>query len=74
MNDRQDTEERGITPKMVASGVLLIAVVAFILDNTDRVTVGYIFGDTEVRLIVVLLVVLVVGMFVGYVGGRRAGR
>jgi uncharacterized integral membrane protein len=74
MSEPRHDEERGVTPKMVASVVLLAAVIAFILDNTHRVTVGYIFDDAELRLIIVLLVVLAVGMFVGYVGGRRGRR
>jgi lipopolysaccharide assembly protein A len=73
MSDRdvQGNEERGVTPKMVVSAVLLVAVVAFVLDNTDKVQIGYVFGESDIPLIIVLLVVLVVGMFVGYVAGRR---
>jgi lipopolysaccharide assembly protein A len=73
MSDRdvQGNEERGVTPKMVVSAVLLVAVIAFVLDNTDKVQIGYVFGESDIPLIIVLLVVLVVGMFVGYVAGRR---
>jgi lipopolysaccharide assembly protein A len=73
MSDRdvRSSEERGVTPKMVVSAVLLVAVVAFVLDNTDKVQIGYVFGESDIPLIIVLLVVLVVGMFVGYVAGRR---
>jgi lipopolysaccharide assembly protein A len=73
MSDRdvRSSEERGVTPKMVVSAVLLVAVIAFVLDNTDKVQIGYVFGESDIPLIIVLLVVLVVGMFVGYVAGRR---
>jgi uncharacterized integral membrane protein len=74
MNEPRNDEERGITPKMVASIVLLAAVIAFIFANTDSVTISYVFGETDAPLIIALLVVLAVGAFVGYVAGRRRVR
>jgi uncharacterized integral membrane protein len=71
MSEPRHDEERGVSPKLVVGLVLLAAVIAFILDNTHEVRVGYVFGETDVRLIVVLVIVLLVGMFVGYVAGRR---
>ena len=69
------TEHRSVvTPRLVIGIILLAVVVAIILDNTDDVPIGYVFGDTELPLILVLLGVLAVGGFVGYVLGLRHDR
>jgi uncharacterized integral membrane protein len=41
--------------------VLVILLIAFVADNTRRVTVGYVVGDTRVPLIFVLVATALVG-------------
>jgi uncharacterized integral membrane protein len=47
--------------------VLLVALVTFVLDNTDSVRVGFVFDDADVPLIWVLLVTTVIGVVLGRV-------
>jgi uncharacterized integral membrane protein len=70
-DDRRDGEGSGVTPRMVAGGILLLAAIAFALDNRRRVRVGYVFGETRISMIVVILAMLAVGAFIGYVAARR---
>jgi uncharacterized integral membrane protein len=44
--------------------VLLALLVAFVVDNTRRVTVGFVFANRETRLIYVLIVTFVLGILV----------
>jgi uncharacterized integral membrane protein len=44
--------------------VLVALVIAFVVDNTRRVKVGFVFGDREARLIYVLVVTFVLGILV----------
>jgi uncharacterized integral membrane protein len=65
MADREDRHDdngnRGIW-KLVLWGVLLVVLLAFVLDNTRRVKVGFVFGDHETRLIYVLIVTAIIGV------------
>jgi uncharacterized integral membrane protein len=71
MSNGNTTEGRGVSPRMVIGLVLLAVVAVFAFVNTDDVKIDYVFGDSTMPLIIVLLVVLAVGLFVGYVGGLR---
>ena len=44
--------------------VLVALLIAFVVDNTRRVKVGFVFGDRETRLIYVLIVTFVLGILV----------
>lgn len=56
--------ENGTKVRIAAALVLLALLVAFVLDNTDSVTVGFVFTDRRVPLIFVLLVTAVVGALI----------
>jgi uncharacterized integral membrane protein len=74
MAERQDSVERRSPAQIarIALAVILLAVgVAVVVDN--RVTrIGYIFGDIEAPLIVVLLLA-VVGALIGWLLLHRSG-
>ena len=50
--------------RLVAAGVGLIVLVAFVLDNSQTVKVGFVFFSTELSLIWVLLIAAVLGAVV----------
>jgi uncharacterized integral membrane protein len=57
---RQDGGRRD-TVRLVAILVLVALLIAFVVDNTRKVKVGFVFGDHETRLIFVLVVAVVLG-------------
>jgi uncharacterized integral membrane protein len=61
-----DTKSRGRdTGSIVRLGVaavLVIAAIAFVVDNFDKVKVGFVFKDASVPLIWVLLATLILGV------------
>jgi len=54
------------TARLVVGTVLLVCAVAVIVDNRQKTSVGYVFGDVRAPLIVVLLAAAVVGALVGW--------
>ena len=58
-----DETERdsGDVVKIVAILVLLALLVAFVIDNTDSVKVGFVFADRRPPLIIVLVVTALIG-------------
>jgi uncharacterized integral membrane protein len=73
-DDAAQDQSSPITPHRVAVVVLVVVVIAFVLDNTDDVRIGYIFGDADIPLIIALLAVFVAGIAVGWLSGRRGRR
>jgi uncharacterized integral membrane protein len=73
-DDAAQDQSSPITPHRVAVVVLIVIVVAFVLDNTDDVRIGYVFGEADIPLIIVLLAVFVAGIAVGWLSGRRGRR
>ncbi|MGH8903299.1 MAG: hypothetical protein ACRDYA_16920 [Egibacteraceae bacterium] len=63
--------ERGRT---VASTVIVVILVAFILDNTQSVRVGFVVTDQQAPLFWVLLVTAVLAGLAGYLLGWRRTR
>ena len=47
--------------RFAAAVVLLALLIAFVIDNTRYVTVGFVFADHRTRLIYVLVVTAVIG-------------
>ncbi len=47
--------------RIVAAVVLAALMIAFVVDNTHDVRVGYVFGDHSTRLIYVLVITAVIG-------------
>jgi uncharacterized integral membrane protein len=46
----------------VLFGLLAVLVIAFVLDNTRKVKVGFVVGDHETRLIYVLIITVIIGV------------
>jgi uncharacterized integral membrane protein len=59
--------------RLVGIGVLVLVVGALVADNTDEVSIGYVVGDSEVSLVVLILVTLVLGVGIGWLASRRDG-
>ena len=55
----------GDVARLVPAIVLVIAVVAFALANTEKTEVNFLFTETEAPLILVLLATAVVGALIG---------
>jgi uncharacterized integral membrane protein len=75
LEDRPST--RHLDPRLARALALLIVIgVAFavVIQNSQRVTVRFLFITGHVRLIWVLVVCLVVAGAVGFVAGRRGRR
>ena len=61
---RHQGRDRRETARVVAALILIGLLVAFVIDNTRKVTVGFVVGDHETRLIYVLIVTFLVGIIV----------
>jgi uncharacterized integral membrane protein len=72
-----ESNERSIrarqTFRIVVVVVLVAIVVAFAVDNSQDVEVGWLFGEGDLPLWVVIVGTFVVGGLAGYVAGRRHG-
>lgn len=73
-NDQADAPGRLITPGRVAAAVIVILLIAFVVDNTNKVRVGFVFFHAEVSLIWVLIITALLGLVVGVLLGRRSQR
>ena len=71
-----EAERHDNLAKLVLAGIVVAVLVAFILGNTERVRVSFVFFHSRFRLIWVLLVTNLLGFAVGYLlrGRRMAGR
>lgn len=61
----------GDVARLVPAVVLVIAVVAFALANTEKTEVNFLFTETRAPLILVLLATAVVGALIGALLRRR---
>ena len=48
--------------RLIAGIILLVLLIAFVIDNTRRITVGFVFFDHQTRLIYVLIVTVIIGV------------
>jgi len=53
--------------RVVVGVVLLVVLIAVVVDNKDDTRIGYVFGDVEARLFVVLIVAVVLGALLAWV-------
>lgn len=60
-NKKRDTRE--IT-RIVVAAIALVLLIAFVLDNSQTVTVGFVFFNTRISLIWVLLIAAILGALV----------
>jgi uncharacterized integral membrane protein len=52
------------TARIVAAVVLLALLIAFVVDNTRKVKVGFVFADHDTRMIYVLIVTALIGVLI----------
>jgi uncharacterized integral membrane protein len=71
MADGSGAPRRRETARVVAALVLVALVIAFVVDNTRKVKVGFVFFDSETRLIYVLIVTAIVGILIDRLWQRR---
>lgn len=64
----EESEEpgRGIPPKLVVAGVLVVLALTFLFQNTEKSSIDFLFFSTEVSLWFGLLASLAVGFVVGW--------
>jgi len=59
------------TRRLVIAVILVALLIAFVVDNTRNVKVGFVFGDHETHLIYVLVVTFGLGVAVDRLWQRR---
>ena len=59
------------TARIVVVVVLVAAMVAFAIDNSQTVEIGWLVGSSDLPLWIVIVGTFVVGGIAGYVAGRR---
>lgn len=65
MAETEEGTSRREQARIIAALVVAAVLVAFVLDNTHSVTVGFVFDEREAPLIWVLLVTAVLGGIIG---------
>jgi uncharacterized integral membrane protein len=66
--------DRRETARVVAALILVALLVAFVIDNTREIKVGFVVGDHRTRLIYVLVVTFLVGVIVDRLWQRARRR
>jgi uncharacterized integral membrane protein len=78
MADEQAKRERTPWVQLAAIGLVALYTILFIVLNTHRATVSFVFASTKISVIWVILLSLAVGFVLGVLGGRlhrrRKGR
>ena len=59
------THDAGVIIRFVLIAVVVIALVLVALDNTDDVRVGYVFGDANAPIWIVLVLAAIGGIIIG---------
>jgi uncharacterized integral membrane protein len=60
--------------RLIIGAILGIVVLIFVLNNTQRVKIHWIFGTTRTPVILALVITLLVGIIIGAVGARYERR
>ena len=72
LNDKARDVGRGLRLLVAAALIAAIVIVAF--DNRDDVRLGYVFGDAEAPVWIVLVAAGVVGVMIGWLVKHRSHR
>jgi uncharacterized integral membrane protein len=60
--ERERSErDRSTTVRLVVGAILVVVLLALIFDNTEKVELGYVFGDVEVAAWVLVLISAALG-------------
>ncbi len=70
-DDGAGEAKSGITPKQVVAGIIVLALVVFVLQNTDSTSITLLVFDVTFPLWLVLAATIALSMGVGYVLGSR---
>jgi uncharacterized integral membrane protein len=62
-----DGNDRGNTARIVIGVILVIIFVALIVDNTNEVNIGYVFGEVDVAAWVLVLISAILGAAIAQV-------
>ena len=70
MSDEQQqratkSHDAGVIVRFVLIAVVVLAIVLVALDNTDDVRIGYVFGDANAPVWIVLVLAAIAGLVVG---------
>ena len=60
--------------RIIVAAILIAAIAAIAIDNSDDTRIGYVFGDVNAPLFVLLLITAVVGALVGWLLLHRPHR
>jgi len=60
-----------VSPQLVVAAVLVAAAVVFVVQNSDKAKIRFLFIDVHQRVWVALLIAIAVGAAVGYLVARR---
>ncbi len=73
MAEEENEQGKGVPPKLVAAGVLIVLALTFLFQNTEDANIEFLFFSTEVSLWFGLLAALFIGFAVGWLvrGDRR---
>lgn len=66
-DERNRGDERGVSPKLIAFGVIAALLLWFALINTESVSVSWIFGTSEIPLIWVIIGAALFGAIIGWI-------
>jgi uncharacterized integral membrane protein len=70
MSDEQAKRERTPWIQLTAIGLVALYTILFIVLNTHRAKVSFVFASTKISVIWVILLSLAVGFVLGVLGGR----
>ena len=70
MSDEQQvhttkSHDAGVIARFVLIALVVVAIVLVALDNTDDVRVGYVFGDADAPIWIVLVLAAIGGLIIG---------
>jgi uncharacterized integral membrane protein len=77
MNTQEATQDRrsaATTARLIVGALLLAALIAVIVDNRRSVSVGYVVGDAEAPMFVVLVAAALAGAIIGWLFLHRRRR
>ena len=74
LSERDPPPARGRQGRLVLVGVLVAVGIAFALDNSHEVKIGWVFGEGRAPLVVALLIAFALGAAVGWLGHWLRGR
>ena len=60
----------GIRPRWIVAGIVAVALLIFAIQNSERVDVDFLFFDSQVRVVTVIVIAAALGFVVGWLVAR----